>query len=178
MKHWMVPLLAAQLTLSAPSQAQTPQTEPQIDFERFVELAVEVAPLREQRLLEREAFMAMAREEGVLLLDARSADAFEAGHIEGAVNLPFSDFTSEKLRAVIGEDSDRPILIYCNNNFLENAFPIPLKSAPLALNIPTFINLVGYGYPNVWELKGVMLAGDVPWVGTQPLPQIGTSSAL
>ena len=27
------------------------------------------------------------------------------------------------------------------------------KSAPLALNIPTYINLRGYGYKNVYELK-------------------------
>jgi hypothetical protein len=26
------------------------------------------------------------------------------------------------------------------------------KALPLALNIPTFINLVGYGYRNIWEL--------------------------
>ena len=29
------------------------------------------------------------------------------------------------------------------------------KSRPLALNIPTFINLHGYGYKNVYELKSV-----------------------
>ena len=43
------------------------------------------------------------------------------------------------------------ILIYCNNNFLNNIQPLTLKSAPLALNIPTFMTLYGYGYKNLYE---------------------------
>ena len=44
--------------------------------------------------------------------------------------------------------------------------PVPLKSAALALNIQTFINLVGYGYPNVLELADVVDFNDpkVEWV--------------
>jgi hypothetical protein len=35
----------------------------------------------------------------------------------------------------------------------------------MALNIPTFINLHGYGYRNVWELADVIGTGDpgVEW---------------
>jgi rhodanese-related sulfurtransferase len=51
----------------------------------------------------------------MLLLDARSASAYKAGHIKGAVNLPFTDFTAASLD-VIGKDANRPILIYCNND--------------------------------------------------------------
>ena len=41
-----------------------------------------------------------------------------------------------------------------------------LKARPLALNIQTFINLVGYGYGNVWELDEVIDFNDpkVKWV--------------
>ena len=85
---------------------------------------------------------------------------------KGAVNLPFSDFTDEKLRKIIGESKARMILIYCNNNFSDNLVPIPLKRAPLALNIPTFITLVGYGYTNIWELGDTVATTDVAWVGT------------
>ncbi len=38
-----------------------------------------------------------------LILDARSADAYAAGHIRGAVNLPFTDFTADSLARVIGD---------------------------------------------------------------------------
>jgi hypothetical protein len=58
------------------------------------------------------------------------------------------------------------ILIYCNNNFSNRRRPVPIKAAPLALNIQTFINLVGYGYANVWELADVVDFTDpaVEWV--------------
>ena len=50
-------------------------------------------------------------------------------------------------------DKNTRILIYCNNNFISKRRSLLDKSLPLALNIPTFINLYGYGYKNVYELK-------------------------
>ena len=111
-----------------------------------------------------------ARKPNTLILDARSADAFAAGHIKGAVNLPFTEFTAASLARVIG-DRDRPILIYCNNNFSNNRAPVETKMVRLALNIQTFINLVGYGYPNVRELNEVVDFNDpkIGWVsGSSP----------
>lgn len=142
------------------------QANPQIDYPAFQALTTAVAPQRAERLLSFNAFKAEAAKPGVLLLDARSKDAFERGHIAGAVNLPLTDFTAESLAAVIGDDPDRPILIYCNNNFSNHRGPVPLKAAPLALNIQTFINLVGYGYANVYELADVVDFNDakVGWV--------------
>ncbi|APZ97302.1 hypothetical protein BWQ93_01440 [Sphingopyxis sp. QXT-31] len=157
-------LLAAALA-AAPALAQAP-ANPQIDYPGFQALTAAVAPQRAARLMPFDAFKAEAAEPGVLLLDARSKDAFARGHIAGAVNLPLTDFTAESLAAVIGADPDRPILIYCNNNFSNHRSPVPLKSAPLALNIQTFINLVGYGYANVYELADVVDFDDpkVEWV--------------
>jgi len=31
-----------------------------------------------------------------------------------------------------------------------------MKSKPLALNIPTFINLYGYGYKNIYEMGSLL----------------------
>ena len=166
--------LTAALALSAvPTSGQTSGNEQLIDFDGFSSLTVEVAQLRSNRLLPKDEFLRRAVQDGALILDTRSAQAFAAGHLEGAVNLPFSDFTSDALREVIGDDLDRPIFIYCNNNFSDDAFPVPLKKAPLALNIPTFINLYGYGYTNVWELEGVMSLAEVPWTGSEPAPPRG-----
>ena len=69
------------------------------------------------------------------------------------------------LSEVIGS-KQRRILIYCNNNFTDNVAPVMLKSAPLALNVPTFINLYGYGYENIYELSGEYSIEDpkVGWV--------------
>ncbi|QFT78942.1 rhodanese-like domain-containing protein [Erythrobacter sp. THAF29] len=161
----IIPILVLAAALAAPPvSAQPPDTDSAIDYSGFVELTAEVASFREARLLPKEEFLRRAAVEGALILDTRSAEAFAAGHIKGAVNLPFSDFTDEKLKIVIGKDRSRPIFIYCNNNFSDDAFPVQLKRAPLALNIPTFINLYGYGYTNIWELDGTMRRADVPWI--------------
>lgn len=153
--------------LAAPAMAQ--ESNPLIDYDGFTELALSLGDVRAAHRLPLDAFLARARQEGAILLDARSESAFAMGHLEGAVNLPLPDFTDEALLAVLGPDRDRPVYIYCNNNFSDNAAPVVTKRAPLALNIATFINLHGYGYANVWELADVIETTDpaVPWVGSE-----------
>jgi hypothetical protein len=153
------------LACGSPAVAPSPPVNPQIDYPGFKALTESVEAYRQRRLVDWAAFAAAAAEPGTLILDARSASAFAAGHIEGAVNLPFTDFTDESLAAVIG-DRNRPILIYCNNNFSNDVPPVAVKSVRLALNIQTFINLVGYGYSNVRELNDVVDFNDpkVKWV--------------
>ena len=157
------PLAIALLFCAAPAAAQ--DRNPQVDYAGFQQLTGEVSTYREARLLTWQEFAAAAKVPGTLVLDARSADAYAAGHIRGAVNLPFTDFTAESLARAIG-DKDRSILIYCNNNFANDRAPVIRKAAQLALNIQTFINLVGYGYPNVRELNEVVDFNDpkVGWV--------------
>ena len=155
-------------TAAAPALAQrTPPREPnpQIDYGGFERLTGDVRQLRAERLLPFTRFKQLAASDGALLLDARSETAFREGHIRGAVNLPLPDFNAESLRATISTPG-RLILIYCNNNFSNHRRPVPVKAAPLALNIQTFINLVGYGYANVWELADVIDFNDpkVEWV--------------
>ena len=151
--------------LPAAAIAAAPPANPQIDYPGFRKLTESVEQYRKRRLVSWDEFAAAARQKDVLILDARSASAYAQGHIEGAVNLPFTDFTDESLAAVIGR-ADRPILIYCNNNFSNDVAPVAVKSVRLALNIQTFINLVGYGYPNVRELNEVVDFNDpkVGWV--------------
>ncbi len=157
-------IIAAALLITTPALANP--RNPQIDYAGFAKLTRSTAPERSKRLLPLAAFQSKANERGALILDARSKDAFAQGHIKGAVNLPLTDFTAESLATVIGKNEKRPILIYCNNNFSNHRRPVPLKSAPLALNIQTFINLVGYGYSNVYELNDVVDFNDskVGWV--------------
>jgi phage shock protein E len=151
------------IAATAPLAAQP--VNPQIDYRGFQRLAAEVQPYRQARLVDWAAFAALAAQRGTLILDARSASAFAQGHIAGAVNLPLTDFTAGSLARTIGR-RDRPILIYCNNNFRNDRPPVPLKSIQLALNIQTFINLYGYGYRNVRELDAVVDFNDpaVRWV--------------
>lgn len=155
------PLFAALALAAAPP----PLTNPQIDYDGYRALIEEVQPYRRARLIDWDAFAAAAREPGVLILDARSAEQFAAGHIRGAVNVPLPEFSVERLAEVIGR-ADRPILIYCNNNFRNDRPPVVLKTGRLALNLSTFTHLYGYGYRNVRELNDVMDLDDprVRWV--------------
>lgn len=164
----LIPLAALLLYSAAPISAASP-VNPLIDYPGFEKLTSEVRTLRSKRLVPLATFKDMAAKDNTLILDARSPAAFKAGHIAGAVNLPFSDFTAEALAGVIGNDTNRRILIYCNNNFTNNKAPVVTKALPLALNIPTFVNLVGYGYRNVWELGEAVdfTNPSVGWVTAQ-----------
>ena len=145
--------------------ANAQETGEAIDYPGFLELVETVEPIRERRLIDLDTFNAFAAEEGTLILDTRSEEAFASGHVDGAVNLPFSDFTDETLAKTIPAKTTR-ILIYCNNNFLNDVEPVLTKRAPLALNVPTFINLYGYGYQNLYELGDLVTLEDarLDWV--------------
>ncbi len=159
-------LIVAAFFSTTPLSAQQNPGSPLIDYDGFSELTAEVRPLRLSRLIKLEEFNRRAARRDVLVLDARSAQAFKNGHIKGAVNLPLPDFTAEALADVIGKNQNREILIYCNNNFVNNRDPVKTKAIQLALNIQTFINLHGYGYKNVYELGEAvdMDAPRVRWV--------------
>ena len=156
-------LALSALALATPLSAQNGGS-PLIDYSGFKDLTAEVQPYRSQRLISMADFRVRASRENVLILDARSAAAFKAGHLKEAVNLPLPDFTADALAEIIGADESREILIYCNNNFINNRNPVRTKALPLALNIQTFINLFGYGYKNVYEL-GEAVDMDDPSVG-------------
>jgi len=145
--------------------AEGPRTSAngQVDFGGFRDLSREVHAYRAGRLVSFAEFKRMAGEANTIVLDARSAEAFAQGHIDGAINLSLSDFTAPVLVAALGDKRTR-ILIYCNNNFENNVAPVVLKRVELALNIQTFINLYGYGYRNVYEL-GDTVNFDDPAVG-------------
>ncbi len=158
------------LAAATPACAQTAAGSPLINYDGYTEMVSEVAPVRRDRLITLADFNARALRPDVLVLDARSAQAFAEGHIKGAVNLPLPDFTAEALAEVIGANEDREILIYCNNNFNNDRRPVMTKRVELALNIQTFINLYGYGYRNVYELGEAvdMDAPEVGWVSGSP----------
>ena len=128
---------------------------PKIDFQGFTVLSQEVAALRESRRISEDEFLRLAAEPGTIVLDARSREKYDQLHIKGSVHLNFSDFNEVTLRKAIPAKSAR-VLIYCNNNFEGEPTHFFSKTAPTALNIPTFITLHGYGYTNVHELAPLL----------------------
>lgn len=132
-------------------ERRAPIVNPAIDMEGYLRVASEAAAFREERRLTEEEFIAMSREPGTIVLDARSGEKYDELHVAGAVNLSFPDIAVASLEALIPDRSTR-ILIYCNNNFSEAEGPFPTKRADASLNLSTFIALYSYGYRNVWEL--------------------------
>ena len=157
-------------TFSACAQEKSPF----VSFEDYEKLMAEAKDHRMNRLLSVEDFVKMAEEDNVVILDARSNKMYNSKHVKGAVNLNFSDFTQETLAEII-PSFDTKILIYCNNNFSDDSQNFPTKKSmpqindkkgggdreiTLALNIPTYLNLFGYGYKNVYELNEILSVSD------------------
>ena len=146
------------LTQMSMAQAKS-LSNPNVDYDGFAELTSEVSEYRAGRLIQIDTFNLYAKDSGTIILDTRSKAAYDEIHIAGAVHLNFSDFTAAKLAKVIPSMTTR-ILIYCNNNIESDYGSLMNKSKPLALNIPTFINLYGYGYTNVYELQDYLMESD------------------
>ena len=172
---------AAMLLAATAGFAQTANyPKAKVSFDDFKGLVAEVEAHRASRLIDFNTFLKMSKEPGVIILDSRSGFRFDRIHIKGAKHLAFTDFTQDSLARVI-PNPDTKILIYCNNNFDGNqtdfaskvAVPRPRPDAAvanqlaaqakplmMALNIPTYVNLYGYGYRNVFELNELVKVND------------------
>ena len=159
MKHLPFLFLASVSFAAEPAQIENPR----IDYATHRRLVLETGPEREARRLDEAAFLERMRQPGVVLLDARTAARFETLHITGAVNLPFTEFTAETLARLI-PTFDTPVLIYCNNNFLDRVDAFPTKLPAASLNLSTQAALRAYGYTQVYEL------GPLLRVATSRLP--------
>jgi hypothetical protein len=151
-----------------------------VSFDDYKNLVAEVEPHRAERLIDLDTFLKMSNEPGVIILDSRSTFRYERIHLKGAKHLSFTDFTQNNFAEVI-PSFETTIQIYCNNNFEGNqtdfaskvAMPVnpagdiitaqfnsQEKPLMMALNIPTYINLYGYGYHNVYELNELVNVND------------------
>jgi hypothetical protein len=155
------------------------------DFEDLVKI---VKDHREKRLISFEEFIKKSNDTTVIVLDTRSKDMYDKKHVKGAIHLNFSDFSQSNLAKII-PDTNTTVLIYCNNNFdgdevhfmSKTVLLLPSeeekkKTLSLALNIPTYINLYGYGYKNVYELDELISFLDhrITYEGTSFNQEIAT----
>jgi hypothetical protein len=122
-----------------------------IDYQAFEDQVTEVGKIREERRVTEKEFIRMAARRSTVILDARSTERFNLLHVKGATHLSFPDFTAEELARII-PSKDTRILIYCNNNFLNEPTAFFTKAPPASLNLHTFNALYSYGYRNVYEL--------------------------
>ncbi|WP_255497931.1 rhodanese-like domain-containing protein [Flavobacterium sp. I3-2] len=147
-----------------------------VDYDDFKNLVTEVESHRNNRLISLDEFLTKSKDRNVVILDTRSNFRYERKHLKGAIHLDFTDFTQKNLQKLI-PDPNTLILIYCNNNFegdqiefatkmynpknkLETQILNNRKPIMLALNIPTYLNLYGYGYKNIYELDELVNIND------------------
>ena len=173
-----IAILAVLLVPNLTMAADKAYPKAKVSYEDFKGLVAEVEPHRQQRLVDLDTFLKMSRQPDVIILDTRSSFRYVRIHVKGAKHLSFTDFTQENLRKVIPSE-DTTILIYCNNNFegnqtdfaskvarprarsnLASQFAAQEKPIMMALNVPTYINLYGYGYRNVYELDELVDVTD------------------
>lgn len=161
-----------------------------VSYDDFKELVLKVENIRAERLISFNQFLELQLDSNTVVLDTRSSEKYQRKHLKGAINLPFTEFTQATLRRLI-PDTATTILIYCNNNFSGDEVFFPTKSyvpgrtgnylflaerrpISLALNVPTYINLYGYGYRNIYELDELVEMNDsrVEFEGTNFLKAI------
>lgn len=147
-----------------------------VDYDDFKNLVLKVEKERINHLVSLDVFLKMSHENNTIILDTRSDFRYNRKHLKGAIHIDFTDFTQQNLSKLI-PDPNTKILIYCNNNFkgdqIEFASKMALpvntietqilsnqKPVMLALNIPTYINLYGYGYKNIYELDELVDVND------------------
>lgn len=142
-----------------------------IDYQAFLKDAQKVGELRAQRRVTEVQFLKLAAIQGTVIYDARTKDKFELLHVKGAKHLALTDVTAAALAQVFPAKDTR-ILIYCNNNFLNEPRAFESKAAPASLNIYTFNTLYSYGYTNVYELGPLtdIRASKLPMEGTRVQP--------
>jgi len=172
------------LTCPTNSQAEPDYPSAKVSYADFKTLVDTVEAHRSERLVGLDRFLEMSKEPNTIILDTRSAERFARIHVSGAKHLNFADFNQGSLAELIPDPNTR-ILIYCNNNFEGNpidfttkvALPPSLETSTgasgsgtemlgeqrpvmMALNVPTYINLYGYGYRNVYELDELVNISD------------------
>lgn len=78
-------------------------------------------------------------EKGIILLDVRTKEEYESGHIKDAILMPIDTLEKEAPKTL--NDKEAPIIVYCRSG----------NRSANAANI-----LVNLGYKNVYDLGGII----------------------
>ena len=95
-----------------------------------------------------EAKEIMDTEEGYVILDVREQDEYDAGHISGAILIPYTQIEAKANEMLT--DKDQLILVYCRSG----------RRSKLAAEA-----LVELGYTNIKEFGGIL---DWPYEVEKP----------
>jgi len=85
-----------------------------------------------------------------LILDVRTRDEFDGGHVPGALNIPHDELSARL--SELDSESDRAVVVYCKSG----------RRAGMASSV-----LLGAGYTNVLHLEGDMNAWQATGLPTE-----------
>jgi rhodanese-related sulfurtransferase len=94
--------------------------------------------------------------EGGLLIDARSSEMFEEGHIEGAISLPLVDIETVLPDFSRRVDKDRTVVTYCSGFGCPDSFDLGMRLIETGYSD---VRVFEGGYPE-WRDAGLAVAGE------------------
>lgn len=124
------------------SVLQTPAAEPQQAHAHFLgKLAFETDPSDVKADLDKGV-------SGLLVVDARSAERFAAGHVPGALSLPYRTITGETAAAL---PRDKTLVVYCTSVSCNASAKAAVRLSALGFRVKEMVGgmaaWVGEGYP-------------------------------
>lgn len=140
MKTRALSILVAVMLLLCGCAPQTAGTSERVDNTRA---AAEEEPLGYTQITQDEAKERMQREDGHVIVDVRTREEYDAGHIPGAILIPNESIGCDSPEAL--PDYDQILLIYCRSG---------RRSKEAAQK------LAEMGYRNVYEFGGI-----IDWTG-------------
>ena len=94
-----------------------------------------------KNISQEEALKIMEEEEGYIILDVRTKEEFDGGHIPDAINVPVETIGDNEPEEL--PDKDQLILVYCRSGNRS-------KTASSALAKLGYINVLEFGGINTW----------------------------
>lgn len=103
-----------------------------------------------KKITAEEAYQRMKSSDPIVIVDVRTKEEYDAGHIEGAILIPNEEITNEKPKLLPVEDAE--ILIYCRSGNRSG-------QAAEKLEKMGYTNINDFGGINDWTYETV----DTPW---------------
>ncbi len=148
-------LIATLLAIPIAASAEAPENknksskakiEKEIDYDAYYKKAGELSSLRKERTIGVNKLLEMKEDKKTIILDVRSKISYECSHIDGAINIPYSDIKEGTLKSII-PNKDTRVIIYCDNGIEEmitRVMPLSMQAFPLIYQL---------GYQNIYELE-------------------------
>lgn len=134
---------------------ETPAASPEVAHRHFAaKLSVETDPSDVHADLQK-------GHTGFIVLDARSAEAYEACHIPGAVSLPYRRISAE---TTADWPQDRVIVVYCWGPACNAAAKAAMRLSALGFRVKEMIGGLEYWRKEGYPVEGT-LGADAPLYG-------------